>query len=574
MERLSGLDASFLYLETPTLHMHVAMSMVFDPTTVPGGYSFEKMRDHIAERVQATPVFRRTLVEVPLRLGHPVWIDDPSFDIAYHVRRAAVPSPGGLFELAEFTSEITSQQLDRSRPLWEIWIIEGLADGRIALVAKMHHATVDGMSGAALLSVLFDLEADPAPPVRAELDHPGTHDAPGSAAAEIDTLGHAPSVRKRTGDPVPSGLELVTTAMAARARLPLGIMRDLVSTGLKVLDVRKVRSSAEVEAGRAKAALPLSAPRTSFNASLTRRRRVSMAAIGLDDIKRLKNATGTTVNDVVLAVCTGALRDLLIEGDELPEKPLVAVVPVSVQPDGDQNGAMAKSSNQISSMFVQLPTQLHNPLARLQAIREGTKGAKDEHHALGADTLLNWAEYAAPNVFANAARVYSRMRLADFHRPVANLVISNVPGPDFPLYLAGAEMQSAFPLGPVIDGMGVNITVMSYRGVLYWGFIGCPDAMPKIWELARSIPRALDDLLQAAGLEPAGFRSEEAAQALRAVGIEPDPDPRLSRPWNAITSRSSTDREDGSPATLSSNAAPSPSVSATTLPADLAVQVS
>ena len=260
----------------------------------------------------------------------------------------------------------------------------------------------------------------------------------------------------------------------------------------------------------------MSAPRTSFNTALTRRRNVSLTAIGLDDVKRLKNATGTTVNDVILAVCTGALRTFLVDGDELPDKPLVAVVPVSVRPDIDS----PKGSNQVSSMFVQLPAHLDEPLDRLQAIHDGTKGAKEEHNALGADMLLNWAEHATPNVFASGARLYSAMRLANRHRPIANLVISNVPGPDFPLYLGGAELQAGFPLGPVMDGMGLNITVMSYRGVLYWGIIACPDSIPLLWNLTAAIPPALDELLEAAGEKPATYRSEEAAAAVRASGLD------------------------------------------------------
>jgi WS/DGAT/MGAT family acyltransferase len=452
--------------------MHVAMTMVFDPSTVPGGYRFERVRDLIAARIKCEPVFRRRLVEVPLRLGHPVWVDDPDFDIDYHVRRAALPTPGGLHELAELAGDITAQQLDRSKPLWEIWIVEGVAADRIALVAKMHHSTVDGVSGAALLSVLFDLEAD---------------------SAERTPPDPAPPDER-----VPSGLELLVGALVAGAIRPVELTFDLVRTGFRIFDVRRVRQREGARPSGAKAALPLSAPRTSFNAAISRRRRIAFAAVGLEDVKRLKNAMGTTVNDVVLAICTGALRRFLSDGDELPDRPLVAVVPVSVRSEG-----VAKGSNQVSSMFVQLPTHLDDPIERLLAIREGTKSAKEEHNALGADLLLNWAEHAAPSVFATAARVYTGMGLANRHRPIANLVVSNVPGPDFPLYLAGAELVANFPLGPVMDGMGVNITIMSYRGVLYWGIIACPEVMPRTRDLAAAVPAALDELLGAAGIGPA-----------------------------------------------------------------------
>jgi diacylglycerol O-acyltransferase len=487
VERLTGLDASFLYLETPTLHMHVAMTTIIDPATIPGGYSFEALKQFIAKRIPYAPVFQRRLVEVPFRFGHPVWIDDPDFDIDYHVRLAAVPGPGGLRELASIAGDITGRPLDRARPLWEMWIVEGLSDGRIGFIAKMHHSTVDGVSGAELLSVLFDLEPDPA-------------ERPAPEPGIVDSH-------------VPSSLELITLAVMARTMRPFEIAKDVFTTGQRILHVRQVRQGSESRPGLGKAALPLSAPRTSFNGTLTRRRSVALSAVGLQDVKRLKDAMGTTVNDVVLAICTGALRRFLIDGDELPDKPLVAVVPVSVRPS---NPDMA-GSNKVSSMFVQLPAQIEDPLARLEAIHEGTKGAKEEHNALGAETLLNWAEHATPNVFAAGARFYSRMKLAERHRPIANLVISNVPGPDFPLYFGGAEL-------------GVNITIMSYRGVLYWGIMACPEAIPKVWHLAADIPLALDELLDAAGLEPATYRSADAAEAVRAAGIDlPDVPPQAAR---------------------------------------------
>ncbi len=474
MERLSGLDASFLYLETPTHHMHVALTLVFDPSTVPGGYAFEKMKDSIAARIPLAPVFRRRLVEVPFRLGHPVWIDDPEFDIDQHVLLTAVPPPGGRHELADLAGDIAGHQLDRNKPLWEMWIVEGLADGRIGLVAKMHHSTVDGISGAELLSVLFDLEPQPGPPAV------------------------SPEPEREVDPRIPSGLELLTQAVVARSMRPWEMARDIVRTGQRVLGVRRIRVGPGHRPGPGKAALPLSAPRTSFNAALTRRRNVALATLGLDDVKALKKATGTTVNDVVLTVCTGALRSYLLDGDELPDKPLVAVVPISVRPDID----CPRGSNQVSAMFVQLPVHLDDPVERLMAVHEGTQGAKEEHNALGGDMLISWAEHATPNVFAGAARFYSRLRLANVHRPIANLVVSNVPGPDFPLYLAGAELEAGFPLGPVMDGMGVNITVMSYRGVLYWGIITCPDTVSMVWDLAAGIPAALDELLAAVGLDP------------------------------------------------------------------------
>jgi diacylglycerol O-acyltransferase len=471
VERLSGLDASFLYLETPTLHMHVVMTAVFDPSTMSGGYSFPELRRRIAERIPLAPVFQRRLVEVPLRLGHPIWVDDPEFDIDNHLRRAALPAPGGFRELAEFTAEVDSRQLHRDRPLWEIWIVEGVAGDGFAVVAKMHHSTIDGVSGAELLGVLFDLAPVP------------------------DLADRALPAAGRRDDHIPSPLALASQAVVAHVVRPLELSRQLWRTGQAILGVRRLRQ--RPDAGRA--ALPLTAPRVSFNTAVSARRRVAFAAIDLGDVKRLKNARGTTVNDVVLAVCAGALRSYLRSGDELPDAPLVAVVPVSVRPDGPSR----PGTNKISGMFVQIPTNEPDPLVRLEAIHQGTKGAKEEHRALGADTLREWAEHATPSVFALAARLYTGMRLADRHRPIANLVISNVPGPDVALYFGGSEMKAGFPLGPVMDGMGLNITIMSYRGTLYWGLVSCARAVPRLWDIAAAVPAALAELLHAAGLEPA-----------------------------------------------------------------------
>jgi len=467
---LTGLDASFLYMETPTLHMHVAIVAVFDPATVPDGYSFRRIRQRILDRIPLVPVFQRRLVEVPLRLGHPVWVDDPEFDIDNHLRRAALPSPGGMRELGDFAADVTSRQLHRDRPLWEMWVVEGLEDGKIALVAKMHNCTIDGVSGTELLGVLFDLE--PEPPAH---EHQGER--------QLDLR-------------VPSTFELVSHALLANLVRPIDMGRMAWRTTQSIAGIRKIR-----QGGSGKGAFPLSAPRTSLNASVHARRRVAFAAASLADVKKIKNAMGTTVNDVILAVCTGALRTYLLAGDELPEVPLVALVPVSVTPEV----AALKGSNKISAMFVQLPCQLEDPLERLRAIHEGTKGAKEEHQALGAGTLQNWAEHATPNMFAAAARLYTRMKLADRHRPLANLIISNVPGPDFPLYMGGSELLGMFPLGPVMDGMGLNLTIMSYRGVLYWGLASDARAVRRLWDIAAAIPAALTELMDAAGLDEDPF---------------------------------------------------------------------
>jgi diacylglycerol O-acyltransferase / wax synthase len=469
MERLTGIDASFLYMETPSLHMHVSMAAVFDPSTVPGGYSWEKVQRLVGSRLSLAPIFRRRLVEVPFRLDHPYWVEDATFDLDYHLRRAALPAPGGMTELADFVGDVCSRQLDRSKPLWEMYLVEGLENGNIAIVSKIHHCTIDGVSGSELLAQLFDLEAHPT-------GKPDEVTAPGA-------------------EHVPSDIELLRRAVVSRLMRPVGMTKLVFRTGKAVLNVRRVRG----ESSTGHAALPLTTPRTSLNAAITPHRKVAFSSIALDDVKRIKNAMETTVNDVVLAVCTGALRRYLTESGELPDDPLVATVPVSVHPTASTRGG----SNKISAMWVGLPCQLDDPVKRLLTIRDSTKGAKKEHNALGADLLLDWTEHATPNLFSSAARAYSRLKLADRHRPIHSLVISNVPGPDFPLYLAGAEMVAGFPLGPVMDGAGLNITVMSYRGVLNWGLMACAESVPTVRAMATYIPDALQELLLAAGLEPA-----------------------------------------------------------------------
>jgi diacylglycerol O-acyltransferase / wax synthase len=469
MERLTGLDASFLYMETPSLHMHVSMVAVLDPSTVPGGYSYEKLRDLVGARLALAPVFRRRLVEVPFRLGHPYWVDDQTFDLDFHMHRAALPSPGGLEELAQFVGDVCSRQLDRSKPLWEMHIVEGLQNGQIAMMSKIHHSTIDGVSGAELLAQLFDLEADPLP-----------RDLP-DVPSDTETM--------------PSDLHLIAASLTARLAAPIDLTRLAWRTTRSMLKVRRVRRSPN----DVKGALPLTTPRTSLNAAITPHRKMALATIALDDVKELKNRLEATVNDVILAICTGALRRYLEEQGELPKDPLVATVPVSVHP----TTAHRRGANKISAMFVSLPCGTDDPLERVEIIRSGTNGAKSEHNALGADMLLDWAEHAAPNVFSAAARTYTRLRLAEHHRPIHSLVISNVPGPDIPLYMGGAEIVAVFPLGPVMDGAGLNITVMSYRGVLNWGLLACSESVPGLKSIAEAIPQALDELRTAAGLGPA-----------------------------------------------------------------------
>jgi diacylglycerol O-acyltransferase len=474
MERLSGLDAAFLYLETPSLHMHVAMTAVFDPSTVPGGYSFDNMRQVVADRLHLVPPFRRRLVEVPFRLTHPLWIEDPDFDLDYHLRRVAVPSPGGPRELADLAGDICSRPLDRARPLWEMHVVEGLGGGNIGLVARMHHATIDGVSGAELMVHLFDFEPEPAP--------------------------KPPPEQEWRPDRVPSDFDLLAQAIPELARRPVQLVRVARQTGQAAVGLlRRRQEKAAASATRPESGI-LNAPRTSFNVAITPHRKQAFCSLSLDEVKKVKNAFGVKVNDVVLAVCTGALRRYLDDRDELPDRPLVATVPISVHTE-DSKG---RPGNSVSAMFTTLPVQLADPVERLHAIADATRSAKETHNAVGADMLRNWAEFAPPSVFALAARLYSSRDLADRHRPIQNLVISNVPGPPFPLYVAGARLVGAYPMGPVMEGAGLNITCMSYIDKVDFGLHACREAVPDLWDMSDGLTGSLDELAKAAAAKNRG----------------------------------------------------------------------
>ena len=476
MQRLTGLDAAFVYAETPTQHMHVSMVAVFDTTTVEGGYSFERVRDLIEQRLGGIPTFRRRLVEVPFRLHHPVWVDDPDFDLDYHVRRMAVPAPGSIQELCALASDFVGHPLDRSRPMWEIWVVEGLENGHIGVLAKVHHSLVDGVTGAELMVHLFDLEPNPAPEPAA---------APEEAAVTTSGAeGPAPAP-----DHLPSDLELVGYAARSLLLNPVRLVRTLPATVRSVASVVRRRRS-----GDAGMATPFSAPRTPWNAALTPHRTVAVAPLSLEDVKAVKRAFGATVNDVVLALCSGALRRYLDGKGILPDASLIAVCPISVRSEG------AEGANQVSAMFVSLASDVADPADRVRVVAAGTKGAKEEHHAIGADLLRNWAEFAAPGLFARASRLYSGMRLADRHAPIHNVIVSNVPGPNFPLYLAGARLVVIAPLGPVMEGAGLNITVLSYLDKIDVGLIACRELVPDIWRLVDAFGESMEELKKAAGV--------------------------------------------------------------------------
>jgi diacylglycerol O-acyltransferase len=431
--------------------MHVCGVIVLDPSTMPDGYSFEKIREEIDNRVSNVPEFTRRLRKVPLGLDHPIWVHDRHFDIDRHVHRLALPAPGGYRELTDLTSHLAGLSLDRSRPLWEMWVIEGFEEDKVVVFMKMHHATVDGVSGSNLLSHLCSLEAD-APPME---------------VAGAPKYGRDP----RQGELFGRGLMSIVTR-------PLSAVR-LVTPSAQMV----TKTVGRARAGTAMAA-PFSAPRTSFNGTITGHRTIALANMDIEDIRQVKNATGTTVNDVVLAIAGGALRSYLLDRDELPSNSLLATVPVSVR----SSSKRTTGANKVSALFAKLGTDTEDPLERLRDMAERNKNAKEHHQAISADSLQDWAEFAAPRTFGLAVRAYAGLKLPEKHPVVHNLVISNVPGPPVPLYFMGAEILALYPLGPVFHGAGLNITVMSNNGQMHVGIIACRESMPDVDDLVQRFP--------------------------------------------------------------------------------------
>lgn len=460
MQRLSGLDASFLYFETRAQLLHVCGLMVLDPSTIEGGYSFDTIRAELNRRVKGMPGFRRKLHDSMLNVDHPVWVEAEDFDIDHHLHRVGIPEPGTDRELAELAAHLAGTPMDRSMPLWEMYVIEGLPNDRIAVFAKMHHSTVDGVTGANMMSQLCTLTPDD-PTLDEELVK---ETAGGSGALELAVGG---------------ALSRLATPWRLASLLPgtLGVLPSWINRARKGLAMPA----------------PFTAPRTPFNHTITGHRTISFASLELDQIKRVKNAFGTTVNDVVLAVCSTALRSYLDQLGELPAKPLIAMVPMSVHAAESRPG-----TNRVSGMFMSLSTDVEDPVERLEAIRDANIVAKDHTNALDANLLTDWAQFAAPSVFGSAVRMYSRLRLSERHPVVHNLVISNVPGPNIPLYFLGAKIDKMLPLGPVFHGAGLNCTVMSLDGLLHVGFIACKDLVPDPWPLADAVEGALAEFVAAA----------------------------------------------------------------------------
>jgi diacylglycerol O-acyltransferase / wax synthase len=463
-EQLGGLDTAFLYAETPGMHMHVCGVCMLDPSPRPPEEMFERIRSLLIDVVANVPMMRKKAAAIPLGMGRPFWVDDVGFDLDRHLHRVEIRAPGDDRVLADLIGEIAAVPLAHDRPLWEVWIVEGLAGGRVGLLAKIHHAGIDGTTALNVMSQVFGLQ---------------TRSPTSSSSAP------APWCPEAT----PSPVALLGTGLATVARSPFGLLRLMPLTAAR-LGATAWRRGTRHD-GRPAASL-FRAPRTSFNASLTPGRSVAFADVPLSQVKRIKEAYMVKVNDVIVAIVAGALRRYLDLRGELPLRPLVAAEPVSVHGRSSVPGGVSR----LSVMFSTLATDEENPAKRLRTIAAANARAKEVTEQVGADTLMRWSEYVWCYGYALGAHLYSALHLADHHPVAYNLVLSNVPGPPVTLYLAGARCTGLYPFGPIFEGAGLNVTAVTSDDRIGFGLIACPHLVPSIWDVAEAIAPSLDELLR------------------------------------------------------------------------------
>jgi WS/DGAT/MGAT family acyltransferase len=460
-ERLPGVDAGFLYMETPTQHMHTLKVTFLDVSGVPGGYSYEGFTAALADRLHLLPPFRRRLRTVPFRLHHPVWVEDVPVDVPRHLRRVVVPSPGTKREVEQVIGKLASTPLDRSRPLWEIAVLEGLADGTIGVVAKIHHAVADGAAASALLANVMDTDGPLDLPVWEPESTPRSRALVGQAARDQGRqLVHLPGLLWRT-------VRSVLLLVRRRREMPVIPPRPILDT-----------------------------PKVSFNGSISSRRSFATASLSLSEVRAVRKATGVSFNDVVLGVVAGAMVAWLEEQGEHPTSSLTAGVPVAT----DRAGSTPRlAGNRVSNMFTSLCTDIDDPVKRLHAIAEVTAQAKVMQETLGLKMLEDWVQYTPPAAFSLFMRVYSRLGGADHHRAPFNLVVSNVPGPTESVTVGAARLTDLYSVGPIMEGIGLNITVWSYLDRLNFSALACPDTLPDLPGLVKHLDPALAELSASTG---------------------------------------------------------------------------
>jgi diacylglycerol O-acyltransferase / wax synthase len=462
MNRLSGTDALFLSTETPAWHQHIGALVVVEPATS-DRFSFDQLRDDTAERLPGVPKFRWKLKEVPLYLDREVWVEDKDFNIGRHVRRIAVPPPGGRREVGELVGMLMSYQLDRRHPLWEMWYIDGVVGGQVAVFTKFHHCLMDGVSGMGLAEQLLDVEENPPPrqPI---------------AVGEADAQPYEPSE-----------LELVARALIPTLRTPRKLVEYVLRTAQRGVTLLQQRT-------RNPLALGVAGP--CFNGSVGPRRTIAFTSVGLEDVRALKDALEVKVNDIVLALVSGALRAHMLRHDEMPAKgSLSAGVPVSTRVADDTN-----PSNKVAVMMASLATDVDDPLERVQAIHRSTQSAKELFQAVRARKIQSLGEVAPPLLLGLASWAAWASNVSG-HLPVAeNLTVSNLPGPPFPLYMCGAKVSGIYAASVLLLFGGLNITLMSYMDRVDFGLTADPDLLEDPWDIADAIPAALVEVMDAAGL--------------------------------------------------------------------------
>jgi diacylglycerol O-acyltransferase / wax synthase len=473
MQQLTGLDAAFLALETANATGHVGGVCVLDPAGAPRPLTLARLTEVLAQRVPLVPVLRRKLLNVPFGLDQPYWIDDADFDIEYHIREIALPRPGSVAQLTEQVSRLHARPLDRTRPLWEIYLITGLAKRRAAVYTKIHHAAIDGVSGAELLTLLLDLNPDGRELPAAQPFRPAPPPGPVTLAAlAAARLAWRPVQTVRITNEL---VRLLPTLAPAVSTFVGGML------GLGSGDGAVIPSA------------PVRAPATPFNKPITPHRRLALRSVDLDTVKTVKNAFGVSVNDVVMAMCAGGLRRWLADHRALPDSPLVAMIPVSVR-DPASKAAMG---NKVSAMLAALPTHVPEPGERLEVVHAATKAAKAQQAAIPQGLVDQISDFAPPALTARAARVVFATGV--LHRlPPFNLCISNVPGPNIPVYLCGAKLLAHYPVSVVTDGQGLNITLVGYLGQLHFGLVACRELVPDIETLATYLVEELELLVKAA----------------------------------------------------------------------------
>jgi WS/DGAT/MGAT family acyltransferase len=492
MQRMTGIDPMFIYSDTPDTPMEIAYACVFDPSSLPGGYSFERVSAVLRTRIPTLQPFRRRLMAVPLGLDHPRWVDDPDFDLANHLYRVALPAPGGDAEFQAQVAQVMSRPLSPEQPPWEMHVVEGMAGGAIGLIAKIHHSVIDGIAGAEMLAKLLDLTAE------------------GSAVTEPCP----PWLPAR----LPSHTELMTDALPSFLRSPVRGLRAAREIGRTA--VRMARCAIDERLGPI--SIPLGAPDT-FETPVGADRAVSFTALDLEQVRMLKTRFGSTINDVVLAVCSGALRSHLLAHGLDTESPLVAVVPVSVR--GDTTGD--KLGNHLSAMFVPLSNDKKTPLERLRTVTAASAASKGQERAVGYGPMAtHLTEAVPPAVVKPMVQLGVRSGMLRKLRP-GNLMISNVPGPDVSLYFAGMELRAVYPLGPVIDGVALNITVQSYCESLFVGVNASASAVPDLSGLTKAMVDELSLLCRMA--VGAGEPHRAARARLAAAGHSPAATPGAIR---------------------------------------------